>query len=384
MRIAFVTACRSEWTLIRPLLRAAAPQHDLSPRLLVTGPHLSARHGLTLDEIRAEGFTPDACVPALDQNAHDRPIEFARAAARITLGLADALDTLAPRWLVLAGDRYEALAAATAATLLNIPIAHVGGGETDLATNCDGNIRNALTKLAHLHALSHDLAARRVRAMGEQEWRIRTVGLPSLDDLHRAAGRDEPRPPFLPERPFLLVSFLPVTLDPPRAAADLNVLLAALSRLEDLHKLVVLSNADVDGDQLDAAIRRWAADRRDATLVHNLPPDRYAAALRHARCYVGNSSSGVIETPVFGTPAVLVGQRQLGRPRAPNAVELPQPTPDPLVAAVRFQLAHGRYHDLPSPYGDGHAAPRVLAAIRELDGRRDLLFKRLVVPEPSP
>ncbi len=382
MDIAFFTACRSEWTLIQPLLRAAARLEDLRPRLLVSGAHLSPRHGHGIDVIRAAGFTPDACIPALAADAPDGALDVARAAGRITLGLADALHRQPPRWLVLAGDRYEALAAATAATLLRIPIAHVGGGETDLATNCDGNFRNALTKLAQLHCVSHSIAAQRVAALGEEPWRIRTVGLPSLDPLVHAARRAPHRPPDLPPLDFVLVSFLPVTLAPQRALDHLHALIAALSRLDELHKLVVLSNADVDGDRLDAHLRRWADARRDVTLHAALPPDLYAAALRHARCYIGNSSSGVIETPVFGTPAVLVGQRQLGRPRAVNAIEMPDPAPDSLLAAIRDQIRHGPYHGVTSPYGDGDAAPRVLAAVRELDGRPDLLTKRLVVSEP--
>lgn len=393
MIVAFVTGSRSEWRLIRPLLDAARASKTLTPRLVVTGAHLSARHGETVRLIRADGHEPDECVPILE--IHDTPDAIARATGRAVLGCADALTRLAPAWTVVAGDRYESFAAGVAATMLAIPLAHIAGGETDVATNQDCNLRNALTKLAQAHFVSHELAARRVIALGEETWRVRVVGLPSLDglatqaatfaDLCSAAGlpadclpRRHPRDAT--GRRFVLASFLPVTLEREKTRTHLDILLAALDEQADVHKLIVLSNADADGDALDSVIRAWAYGRSDVSLAPALSAEHYAAALRDCGCYVGNSSSGVIEAPLLGTPAVIVGTRQSGRPLTGGTRCLSSPTLDALTRAIRDQLNPAAEYPIESPYGDGRAAPRICAALSELRGDPRLMCKRLITP----
>lgn len=381
MNVAFVTGSRSDWRLVEPLLCAARDHTRLSPTLLVTGAHLSPRHGQTLDEIVAAGWTPAACVPILEDA--DSPAATARATGRAVQGLADALAAQPLEWVVVTGDRYESAAAALAASMLAIPLAHVGGGETDLATNQDGCLRNAMTKLAHVHFVAHALAERRVLALGEEPWRVRRVGLPSLDGIEAAAAPRaalEAAGHVPPGAAFLLVNYLPVTLHPAASLAHLQTLLGALAQLPELHKLIVLSNADAAGDQHDALVRRWAATRSDTTVVPALPPALYLAALRDCVALVGNSSSAVIEAPCFGTPVVIVGNRQAGRPAAVNVRTLPNPTSASLAAAVRAQLRHGHFARVASPYGRGPAAQRICDDLVALRRRMDLLHKRLIVP----
>lgn len=384
MNVAFITGSRSEWRLVEPLLREASSRTGLTPSLLVTGTHLSPRHGHTLDVIRDSGFKPHASIEILEDR--DTHIANARAAGRGLIGFADAFSRLAPDWAVVTGDRYESFSAAAAAALLSVPLAHVAGGETDLSTNYDCNLRNAITKLAHLHLVSHDVAARRVRDLGEESWRVRVVGLPSLDNLAReAAPRDALESAGLvpPDTPFILCSFFPVTSQPAEALQHLECLLAALDRARGIHKLFVLSNSDAGSDDFDDRIRAWAADRHNVTLAPALDPRRYAAALRHAACYVGNSSSGVIEAPLFSTPAIIVGSRQQGRPRASTTIELLEPTTESIDSAIRHALHAPRSTQAVSPYGDGRSAPRVLDALLALRTHPQLLLKRLV-PREAP
>ncbi|MBN2446088.1 MAG: UDP-N-acetylglucosamine 2-epimerase, partial [Phycisphaerae bacterium] len=289
-----------------------------------------------------------------------------------------------PAWVVVTGDRYESFGAAVAATMLGIPLAHVAGGETDVATNQDGNLRNAMTKLAQLHFVANDVAADRVRALGEEPWRVRVVGLPSLDNLLATPAERsllEANSLAPPGMPFVLVSFLPVTLHPVQSQQHLRILLEALSSIGGAHKLCVLSNADSGGDEHDALIRRWAAGRPDVSLSAALSAEQYTAALRHCACYVGNSSSGVIETPVFGTPSVIVGIRQSGRARAANIVDEMEPTVASLSLAIQRQIEHGPFANVRSPFGDGHAAQRICHSLAECADAEDLMSKHLVAAE---
>ena len=390
MRIALITGSRSDWGLVEPMLRAASERDDLTPLLIVIGSHMSARHGRSIDAIRAAGWRPAACVDACETD--DSPAAMTRITGRLIAGLADTLDEMAPDWVVVTGDRFDAFAAATAATTLAIPLAHVAGGETDLFTNYDGNLRNAMTKLAALHFVAHDTARERVLSMGEEEWRVHTVGLPSLDGL---ASRCAPAKDLVANRlvprgadgvtpaAFVLGSYFPVTMQLGQSRRLLNVWLSALGRIENRHKLIVASNADCGADECEGRIRDWAAGRSDTTIAVSLDAPLYLSALKHCDCYVGNSSSGVIETPVFGTPAVMVGTRQEGRPRAANAVRLLEPSVETLAAAIAEQIDHGRFGDVVSPFGDGRASQRICDSLIELRERPDLMLKRLVSPVPE-
>jgi UDP-hydrolysing UDP-N-acetyl-D-glucosamine 2-epimerase len=382
MRIALVTGSRADWQMIEPLLAAASHDADIHVRLLVTGTHLSARHGNTVDHIEAAGWTPAARVPIVA--AHDTPLTVAQATGRAVTGLAEALSAAHADWVVVSGDRYESFAAGLAATMLAIPLAHIAGGETDIATNQDCNLRNALSKLAQLHFVAHEPAAARLRALGEEPHRIHITGLPSIDALRAAVERPHDLTALgLPAaaRPFVLASFLPVTLNPTESLLHLHALLDGLARRPELPVIFVLSNGDARGDEHDAAVRAWAAQRPAALLVTDLPAPLYHAALQRCAAYIGNSSSGVIETPYYGTPAIIVGRRQDGRPRAQNVRDVPRPTAAALAAALSEQLQHGPYPAGRSPWGDGHAAPRILTTLRAARNNADLMFKRLA---PSP
>ncbi len=387
MRIAFVTGSRSDWGLVAPMLRAASTPGDLTPLLIVIGSHLSRRHGHSINAIRDAGWEPAVCVDSCEPD--DSPASITRMTGRTIAALADALEQMAPDWVVVTGDRFDAFAAATAATTMAVPLAHVAGGETDLATNIDGNLRNAMTKLAALHFVAHDAAAERVLAMGEEQWRVHTVGLPSLDGFEKRAASAEalvaeglvpPSPGGATPRPFILASYFPVTMLLVDSRRLLDVWLSALSRIDDHHKLIVTTNADLGADECERVIRDWAKGRSDVTVAASLDNALYLSALKHCDCYVGNSSSGVIESPVFGTPAVIVGARQEGRPRAANVLRLIQPSAESLAEAVIGQIERGRYPGIISPFGDGRASERICEILTGLRSRPDLMLKRLVAP----
>jgi UDP-hydrolysing UDP-N-acetyl-D-glucosamine 2-epimerase len=360
------------------MLRAAGTHADLMPQLYVTGSHLLPRFGHTIDRILDAGWEPAATIGTDDLD--DTPVSYARTSAEMLRGLAHCWDGDRPDWVVVAGDRYEMLAAAHAATLLRLPIAHVGGGETDVSTNYDCNLRNAMTKLAHVHFVAHELAAERVLAMGEQPWRVVRVGLPSLDDVDvRTAPRDalEQSGVVSPHDRFILASFFPETVASDSASRSLDALLSALSHMTSHRIVYVMSNADAGGDAFDRRVREWARGRECVTLVPSLSPSHYLAALAHCDCYIGNSSSGLIETPLFGTPAVIVGTRQLGRPVPDNARTWTDDEAGRLHDLIHEQIEHGPYRGVSNPYGEGRASQRICQSLRTLSHRDDLLLKRL-------
>jgi UDP-N-acetylglucosamine 2-epimerase len=219
-----------------------------------------------------------------------------------------------------------------------------------------------------------------VRALGEEPWRIHVTGLPSLDGIEeRAATRAElVAQGLIPQRaPFILASYFPVTMQAQESRQLLDMWLESLNRL-DVHKLIIRANADAGANDYAAAIDAWAEETKDATIVASLTPSLYLAALRETACYVGNSSCGLIEAPLLGTPVVMLGTRQEGRLAGPHAVVLRSPTVDELVAAVQAQVAHGPYRGLTSPWGDGAASGRICDALASMRSLPELLIKRLV------
>lgn len=265
-----------------------------------------------------------------------------------------------PDVLLILGDRFELLQAVAHLVLEELPLAHLHGGEETLGA-VDDQVRHALTKLCHLHFVAHPEYARRVRQMGEEEWRVHLVGAPVLDLLEAAIPSGS-----VPVGEYLLVLYNPVTRELQAQFAQLEELAAALKELA-LPVLAIGPNQDPGADGVAAF---WEGQRR----VN--PQLRYQASaqvgefwelLGGALCLVGNSSAGFIEAPSLGVPVVNIGTRQAGRVRPANVIDVGHPAPE-IVAGVRQALRPGFRESLaglPNPLWQGGAAPRILAALAE-------------------
>lgn len=322
-RICTVTGTRAEYGLLYWLMREIADSADLTLQIVATAMHLEAAFGHTVDQIRKDGFTVDADVP-MDLSSDD-PAAIARATGRGLIGLADAFERLKPDIVVLLGDRFETLAAATAAALMRIPVAHIHGGEISEGA-IDDAMRHAITKLSHLHFVAAEQFRGRVIQMGEAPERVFTVGAPGLDHFARRALPDRAavaeRVGLVLDGPLLLVTYHPATLGKSDPEADLEELLAALDRFKDTAIVFTKANADAGGRAINAQLESWvAANRGRAVLVASLGSDFYLAALKEAVAVIGNSSSGLIEAPAAGTPTVNIGVRQDGRPRSASVID---------------------------------------------------------------
>ncbi len=378
-RIAVVSTSRADYGHLYWPLRALQSVPDIDLRLIVTGAHLSDRYGATVDQIRSEGFHVHETVPCLE--AGDGDIDMARTIGNAVLGFSDVLARLRPDILLLIADRYELLAPASVALALRIPIAHIEGGEVSEGA-IDDAVRNALTKLSHLHFTPTEMASRRVIAMGEEAWRVRRTGAPSLDHLRLSSLPDrstlQDALGLTLERDAIVVSYHPLTIEPD-TLCETDAFYAALAALPQ-QMIFCFPNADAGSQALISRARRFCGARDNAHLFINLPHLCFWALLREATLMLGNSSSGIMETPALALPTVNVGRRQQGRERAVNILDAPA-EPDAIVAAANQALdpafrARLLEDGVMNPYGDGHAGERIASALAEAPTREVLLMKK--------
>jgi len=379
LRCLVVTGTRADFGLWLPVLgeiQRRAPA--ISARLVVTGVHLDPRFGGTADEVRQAGTPLAAEVPFIPSG--DTLAEMAAGLGEALRGMAPVVERERPDWLVLLGDRGEQLAAALAALHLGVAIAHLHGGEVSRGA-IDDTMRDLVSRIAHLHLVATPAAADRLRSMGEEAWRIVVSGAPGLDRLASEAAGDLAALRAvhrLGEGPYLLVVLHPETAGSVSPADDMDATLAAVAA-SGLPALAVMPNADAGGR---AMAERLAGS--DVRSVASLPRPEYATLLRGAAALVGNSSSGIIEAPLLGVPAVNVGRRQEGRTRGDNVIDAPAEAGaigDAIRRALAPAFGAGLTHR--SPYGDGRAAPRIVDALLAMAGDPRLLDKRTGVGEGS-
>ena len=375
-RIAVLSTSRADFGHLLWPLRRLREQPGLEPLLIVTGAHLSPEFGETVGEIEAAGFQPQERVECLLSS--DSDVGMAKTIGVALLALADVLGRLRPDLLLLVADRYEMLAPASAALALRIPVAHIEGGEIS-AGAIDDAVRNALTKMSHLHFTPTEDARRRVLAMGEQDWRVACTGAPSLDQLVHGELPDaaalRTALEVAPNRQTCVVAVHPVTLRPD-PTAEAEAVFEALADRPDI--IFCFPNADAGSRALIRRARDFCASRPDARIYTNLAPPLYWALLRDAGVLVGNSSSGIMETGSLGLPTVNVGTRQEGRTRGPQVLDAPA-DPDAIRAALDAALKpefRAGLAGMRNPYGDGHAGERIAAALAAAPARATLLDKR--------
>jgi UDP-N-acetylglucosamine 2-epimerase (non-hydrolysing) len=378
--IGVVTVARSDYGHLRPLLEELDKTPDMVELLVyVAGSHLASPFGVrTGDLVEADQWPMAARIPmGIDD---DSPATIAAAMGRGVAGFAAEFVRRRPDLLVVLGDRYEMLSAALAALPFALPVAHLHGGEVTEGA-IDEQIRHALTKLAHLHFVAAEPYAARVRQLGEEGWRVHCCGAPGLDRL-RAGGalsREEigerlGRPLG---RPTLLVTFHPETLavaDVPRQAEEL---MAALEKV-DGEIIVTAPGADTGYRTISVALEGLAQRRPLTRLNPTLGDDVYTSLLREADVMIGNSSSALIEAPSFGLPVVNVGDRQHGRLRAANVIDVGHER-EAIAEAIRRALDPSFRRGLAglvNPYGDGQAAPRIARVLREVELGPRLVRKR--------
>lgn len=384
--IGVVTTSRADYGIYRPILQAIAAEPQLRLQLFVTGMHLAPEHGLTVAAIEADGFPIAERIEGL--LADDSPAGIAASMGLTTQGFSRAFARSRPDLLLVLGDRFEMHAAALAALPFSIPMAHIHGGELTVGA-IDDALRHCLTKLSHLHFVATEAYAARVRQLGEEPWRVVVSGAPGLDALAAfvpLADSELERRIGLPLTPApLLVTFHPVTLAPGQVEEHIGELLAALDQ-SGLPVVFTAPNADAGGRRIASLLADYVAARPRARLVTSLGTEGYFSLMARAAAMVGNSSSGLIEAPSFALPVVNIGDRQQGRVRAANVLDVGYGRQEIAVAIARATDPDFRQALVgqPNPYGDGQAAARILAVLKHLPGDGQLLKKRFCDLEVRP
>lgn len=369
-RVCVVLVDRANYGRLKPVMQAIAADPQLELQVLAAGTMVLERFDLPLEVVRRDGFPVDGEIYIELEGSN--PVTMAKAVGIGVVEFASEFRRMRPGIVLVIGDRYEALAAAIAAAYMNICIAHLQGGE--VSGSIDESARHAITKFAHYHFPSTQRSAEYVIRMGERPETVLCIGCPS-SDIARQLDRRLPESVLNrsgagttidPTKPFQLVIFHPTTTEFGGERRQVDELLDALDEIAQ-PTVLLWPNIDAGSDHVGKAIRLFRDHRKPDWLrtVINLSPEEYLQVLANASCAIGNSSSFVRDASYFGTPVVLVGNRQAGRETDQHVMAVP-PLRLPIVGAVRRQLRHGRYP--PSAlYGDGYVSGRVARALAHLE-----------------
>jgi GDP/UDP-N,N'-diacetylbacillosamine 2-epimerase (hydrolysing) len=376
-KICFITSTRAEFGLLAHTMKRVHENDNLELQIIATGTHLDKKHGETIQEIYDAGFRVDKRVPIL--SIDDTRLAMARASSKAVWGIAEALDDLRPDLVIVLGDRYEILSAATSAMLLNIPIAHCHGGESTFGL-IDEQIRHAITKLSHLHFVSNERYRERVIQLGEKPAHVFNVGALGLESIHtiKQLTKNELESSLgisLTEN-FFLITFHPVTLDG-NSEEQLEELLVALNSFPEFQLIFTMPNADSEGGRLTARIQNYCNVNHEAHFFSSLGNVRYLSLARLSRAVLGNSSSGIIEVPSLRVPSVNIGRRQEGRISGESVIHCASKRNE-IIEAIRKGLSNehlSRTLKNINPYDNGNPSYSIVNVLSKMDFS-DLINKR--------
>ena len=374
-KICVVTGSRAEYGLLRPVMELLQGASLFELQVVCTGMHLSPQYGETWKCLVEDGFEISAKVESLV--AGDTASSVTKSIGLGIIGFADAFAHLQPRWVLMLGDRYEIFAAAQAALIAGIPIAHLAGGDTTEGA-FDESIRHSISKMAHVHFATNELSARRLRQMGEAPETVHVVGSTGVDTIRqvnlltREQLEEQLAIRFQPRN--ITVTYHPSTLDHADTAEGLEALLGALDELgSDVGIFITKSNSDPGGEAISRRLESWVAGRSQAAIFTSLGSQRYLSLVRQSDVVLGNSSSGLMEAPALGVPTVNIGNRQRGRLAGNSVYHCPARKED-ILSSLEQALAMSR-SDIENPYGDGTAASQIVRILCSIEEPRALLKK---------
>lgn len=368
-KIAAFTGSRAEYGLLYWLLKDIQASNSLQLQLLVSGMHLSPEFGETWSQIVSDGFSIDSKVEMLLSTNTSTGV--VKSIGLGLIGFADSLEKLNPDILIVLGDRFEALAVAQAAMIMQIPIAHIHGGEITEGAY-DDSIRHAITKMASLHFTSTSTHRNRVIQMGENPGSVFNFGAIGLDHLNRGIFFSKfelsKQLNFDLERPYFLVTYHPVTVGDESPTSSFNEIISALDAFPDFGIVITYPNADNGGRKIIPLIDSYAKSNPERVFVAtSLGSVRYLSVLKNASAVIGNSSSGIIEAPSVCVPTVNVGIRQLGRIAAESVLNC-SPERNSIQSAINVAVskAFGQVcENTKNPYGQGHVSSKIVEVLEE-------------------
>lgn len=380
-KIAVVTGTRAEYGLLYWIIKGIHDDSKLKLQLLVTCMHLSRDYGLTVREIERDGFPIAARVRMLFPSDTERSIAMSMGKGMI--GFAKAYEHLRPDLIVVLGDRFEILSAVASALPFRIPVAHIHGGEATEGL-IDEAIRHAVTKMSHIHFVATQRYRKRVIQMGESPKSVFCVGAPGLDNLYKLNMMEREKlfkELGLPEDKRIgLCTYHPVTLERNAAAYQIRKILKAIRNFKEIYWIFTLPNADTEGkviiEEIDKFVRKFPSKGK---IFASLGQMRYLSLLKNASLMLGNSSSGLIEAPSLKLPAVNIGERQRGRIRGKNVIDVKKCERRDIVNAIDRALSSDfrrSLEEIDNPYGNGGASEKIVKKLKSVLLGEDLLKKK--------
>jgi GDP/UDP-N,N'-diacetylbacillosamine 2-epimerase (hydrolysing) len=379
-KIAVVTGTRAEYGILKPVMEAIKSEPELELSIIVTGMHLLQEFGNTAQEIENDGFEAYARVDMLSEN--DTPAAMAESVGRGIIGMAGVWEKLKPDVILVLGDRAEALAGAVSGAYMNIPVAHIHGGDACTGGNIDDSNRYAITKFAHIHFPATEKSKKRIEKLGEDPGHIHMTGSPAIDGIKRentltdkeTAGRFN----LNLNKPLVLVIQHPVTTQFDMAAEQMRRTLEAVKET-GYQAIVIYPNADAGGREMIKVIKEYE-NLPPISAYSSLPRREYLSLMKVAGVLVGNSSSGIIDASYLKLPAVNIGIRQEGRERGDNIIDV-EHDKSAIMEAIDKALSDKNFREKvkngKSPYGNGDASPEIVRILKELEINTELLQKKI-------
>jgi len=374
-----VTGIRSEYDIMSSVFHAIADHQDLDLQLVVTGAHLTDAYGYTIDEIRADGFFVADEIESLLNG--DQASTRLKGLSIQLQGLVQSVARIQPDFLLVLGDREESITTALVGAYMNIPVAHIAGGDRVIG-NVDDQVRHAVTKLSHLHFVTNLESKERILRMGEQPFRVFNVGNPGLDRLLKVPKINTSELSsrlgfeFSDGEPLIMVIQHVISTEIDHAYEQMKTTLEAVQEM-GIKTVLSYPNSDAGGQQMIRAIRGFESLPFLYT-AKNIPRLEFVNLMRHASCLLGNSSAGILEAPLLKLPVINVGNRQQGRLHASNVQFVPHDK-DKIIASVQHAIFDKDYRktlmNCSNPYGDGNSSARIADLIASTQIDEKLLIK---------
>lgn len=381
-KVLAVTGIRSEYFILQPIFEELIKRKDIELKVVVTGTHLSPVHGNTYKFIEKDGYDTiklESLISSDSLSGRCKSIGIQ------IMGLTDIITREKPDWLMVLGDREESITTATVGTYLNIPVAHICGGDR-VVGNIDDSVRHAVTKLAHLHFPTTIQNGERILKMGEEPWRVHVVGNPALDSIRKQPDlsyeyiNDKLNTNLSEENPFILLIKHPLSSEIEEAEYQMRVTMQAVAEL-GFSTIITYPNSDAGGYEMIKVIKEFERKYNFIKAFETLPRDIFVNLQRRAALLLGNSSSGLLEAPFLKLPVVNVGNRQKQRQHAENIIFVPHEK-EKIKEAVKTAIFNMNFKQIcdncTNPYGDGYSGERIAKIIDETEINDKLINKQIV------
>lgn len=368
-KICIVTGTRAEYGLLRPLIDKINKDEDIELQLVVTGMHLSKEFGYTYKQIEEDGYKIKEKINILSNS--DDSVSISEAMSKAILEFSKCFIRLKPDIIVLLGDRYEIFSVASAATVLRIPITHINGGETTEGA-FDEAYRHSITKMSYLHFTSTEEYRKRVIQLGECPERVFNVGALGVENIKNikllSKAELEKSINFSFDKNVALITFHPVTLENNTAVEQFNELLSAIDEVNDLKIIFTKANSDTDGMKINKLIDNYVEHNQDKAIAFtSMGILKYLSAMKYCSFVLGNSSSGIAETPSFKIPTINIGDRQKGRIQALSVINC-EPKKENILNSINIALSFefkSKLYDIKNPYEGTNTSEKIIKTIKD-------------------